>query len=175
MRQSFLPLIALLEYTLHQTFTNDNIFACGNVAAAATRFATYTQQLCASEVLFEESRLPLVMSFVLFTALSREQTCDCISSETIGVILRPHALSLFFHSWLDSICQFLLSKSKTQRISIHLQLFELVYITDFSGIVVEEFQISNFCVLKVEKPDKDCFLCLISALANSTSFNALFT
>ena len=148
-------IIALLQYTFLQTFTTDNVFVYGNVLAAVF-FATYTWHLCASEFLFEESRRPLVMPFVFFATLSREEICHCISSETIGAILRPQALPFCFHSWSDSVFQFLLCKNQTQRISIRLPTFDFVYITKFSEKIVEELPITEFCVSKDEKPDIDC-------------------
>ena len=115
------------------------------------------------------------MFFVLVTAFLGEENCDYISSEIIGAILRPQAFPLCFHSWLDWNLQFFRSKSKLQRICIHLQLFGVIYITKSSEKIVVEFQHLEFCLPKDEKPDNDWFFVLnLGILASSTSSNALF-
>ena len=101
--------------------------------------------------------LPFHAFFVLVTVPSGEKTCDGISSDTVGEILRPQKLRLCFQFRFETIFKFLLAKSKIQIICFHLQLFENVHITKFIEIVIIEFQFSAVFVLNDGKPDKVWF------------------
>ena len=68
---------------------------------------------------------------------------------------QPRPFRSHFRS--DKIFQFFLAKSKIQWIFVNLQLFELVYITDFGEEVLVQPQKLQFCVLKNEEPDSDWF------------------
>ena len=65
---------------------------------AAVTFTTETQHFRTPELLFEKSKLSLVMFLVLVTTGSAELNSDCISNETIGIFFRPQLVLLCFLS-----------------------------------------------------------------------------
>ena len=77
-----------------------------------------------------------------------------------------------FHFMSEKIFQFLLGNSKIQRICVHFWLFQLVCVTGSSEKILVELQHSQFCVLKIEEPDKDWCVQLV-LFSSSISYNEL--
>ena len=100
------------------------------------------------------------MLFVFYTTCSRDEICCSITSENIDTVILSQPLPFRSHVRSSTIFQFFLVKSKIQRICVHFQLFELVYITESGEVVVVQLQHSHFCVLKNEEADNELVLCV---------------
>ena len=113
--------------------------------------------------------LSLIMLFEFYRTCSGEEYCYRFRSGTIDTVIWSQPLPFPFHFRSDTIVQFFPDKSKIQQFCDYFQLFEIVYLTDFSEAVVVQFQHSQVCVLENEGP-----LCSSCALKNSSSYNELF-
>ena len=98
------------------------------------------------------------MLFVFYTTSSGEEICYSSSSEIIDTVISLQLLPFRSHFRSDTTFQFFLGKSKVQRICVHFQPFEIVYITESGEKIVVQLQHSQFCVLKNEQPDNDWFV-----------------
>ena len=145
---------ALLQYLPIETFAAEFQLFRGFLVAAVS-FTKKTELFRTTELLFQKTKFS-------FTADSGEEISYCISSETIGTFFWTHLLPLcFLFKWF-MLFQFLLRKSKIQRVSV--DFFETVYVTEFGEKNVVNFQHSAFCKMRNKVPENDCLfvfkLCL---------------
>ena len=86
-----------------------------------------------------------------FTQHVLGKKCSSISSESVHTVIWSQHLPFRSHFRSCTNFQLFLGKSRIQRICVHFQLFELVFITESAEQVVIHLKHSQFCVLKNEK------------------------
>ena len=145
---------ALFQYTFVETFTAKLNFVRGDVIATVF-LTTQTKHFRTSELFFEEDRLSLIWLFVYYTTSSGEEIRYSISIENVDTVVRSQSLPFNSHFRSYTVFQIFLGKSKIQRICVHFQLFELVYITESGEEVLVQLQFLHLCVMKNEEPDND--------------------
>ena len=111
--QSFVA--TLFQYTNVQTVNAKYKIVRGNFTVTVC-FTKQKFNLRTSELLFEETRLPLIMLFVFYTTCSREENGYRISSESINSVISWQPLQFHSHFRSDTIFQLFPGKRNIQQI-----------------------------------------------------------
>ena len=138
---------------------------------AAVSFTTETQHFRTPELLFEKTRLSLVM-FLCLSQHMREKNCPAAAAVKLLVqsFDRSSSQSVFNSRRIQFYSHFFHGGNRRQKISVQIQLLELVYITKFSKKkVVVQFQHSKFCIMKKKGPDSDWF-CVFNLCFSKLNF-----